>query len=382
MSQQLSQSADDTLVAPGYERVAEAFFATIADGRTSGASLAIWKDGRPVVHLAGGTADRAAGVPFSLNTLIPVASVTKGLASLVIARLVERGELPGYDTDIAQVWPEFAVHGKGAVSIGDVLAHRAGLSAPRLALSEEVFLDSIATADVLAAQEPLWKPGASHQYHPFTHGALTSKLVSFADPRTLGAVFREEIAAPLGAEAWIGLPAEFDERVAPLVPDPSPAPTPEPDHANPWLERAMDLGAGIDVVSLVFSESGRRAELPGVNGIASAPAIAKIWSAAVTTTDGHRLISDQTVESLRAPRSVGAPQFAGPPPYQSWGAGVMIPSHWEWYLSEYSFGHDGANGQVSFADPYHKVGFAYLTNQIGDWERGKSVVAALSAVMG
>ncbi|MCO5954430.1 serine hydrolase domain-containing protein [Microbacterium yannicii] len=382
MTQESPKKADRTVVAPGYEPVAEAFFATIADGRASGASLAIWKDGLPVVQLAAGTADRPAGTAFALDTLIPIASVTKGLASLVIARLIERGDLPSYDTPVGEVWPQFAAYGKGDVSIGDLLAHRAGLSAPREALTEEVFLDSLATADVLAAQEPLWKAGASHQYHAFTHGALTSKLVSLAGSRSLGTVFAEEIAGPLGAEAWVGLPAEFDGRVAPLVADPRPAPASAPDEADPWPQRAMDLGAGIDVVGLVFSERGRRAELPGVNGIASAPAIAKIWSAAVTPTDGTRLISAETADALRAPRSIGRPQFAGPPPYQAWGAGVMIPSHWEWYLTEYSFGHDGANGQVSFADPHHKIGFAYLTNQIGDWERGQSVVAALSRVLG
>ncbi len=380
--QDIPAETHESILAPGYEPVAEAFFATISDGRRSGASLAIWRDGHPVVHLAGGTADRGAGIPFSIDTLIPVASVTKGLASLVIARLVERGDLPPYDTPIAEVWPEFGAHGKGGVSIGDVLAHRAGLSAPRMALSPEVFLDSLATADVLASQEPLWTPGAGHQYHAFTHGALTSKLVSLVDSRSLGTVFAGEIAGPLGAEAWIGLPAEYDERLAPLVPDSHPAPSTQEEDASPWPQRAMDLGAGIDVVSLVFSEAGRRVELPGVNGVASAPAIAKIWSAAVTPTDGVQLISADTVEALRAPRSAGVPQFAGPPPYQAWGAGVMIPSHWEWYLTEYSFGHDGANGQVAFADPYHRIGFAYLTNQIGDWERGKSVVAALSGVLG
>ena len=198
MSIKSSAPHQRSLVAPGYEAVAEAFFASIPDGRRSGASLAIWKDGHPIVHLAGGTADESTGSPFALDTLIPIASVTKGLASLVIARLVERGDLPSYDTPISEVWPEFAAHGKGAMSIGDVLAHRAGLSAPRDSLSEDVFLDSIATADVLAAQEPLWLPGQSHQYHAFTHGALTAKLVSIVESRSLGTVFaRGDRRAPL-----------------------------------------------------------------------------------------------------------------------------------------------------------------------------------------
>lgn len=368
-------------VAPGYEPVAEAFFATVEYGQRSGAALSIWKDGEPVVSLSAGKANQETGEAFTTDTLIPVASVTKGLASLVIARLVERGDLPGYDTAIQEIWPDFAPYGKGELSIGDVLAHRAGLSAPREALSLEVILDSIATADALAAQEPIWAPGKAHQYHAFTHGALTAKLARLGTGRSLGTLFAEEIAMPLGAEAWIGLPAEQDGRVAPLVPESAAAETTEPSPDAYWTDRAMDLGSGQDIVSLVYSERGRRAELPGVNGIASATAVGRIWSSVVAPTGGVRLISEQTGEALRKARSVGAPVFAGPPPYQSWGAGVMIPSHWDPYLTEYSFGHDGAHGQVAFGDPYHRIGFAYLTNQMGDWERGKSVVAALSAAL-
>lgn len=367
-------------VAPGFEGVAAAFFDTIPNGRRAGAALSVWKDGVPVVSLAAGAADET-NRPFTSDTLIPVASVTKGLASLVIGRLVELGIMPSYDTEIGQFWPEFAAHGKGKLSIGDVLAHRAGLSAPRDTLPKAVYLDSIATADVLAAQEPLWTPGEGHQYHNITHGALTAKLARLATGRSLGTLFAEDVAKPLSADAWIGLPEEYDERVASIVPEPF---STAPDTSNPnsyWLERAVNLGSGVGFPSLVESAEGRRAELPGVNGFASADAVAKIYSAAVVPTEGVRILSDAGVEELRKPRSKGAPVFGGPPPYQAFGAGVMIPSHWAPYLTEYSFGHDGALGQVAFADPYFKVGFAYFTNQSGDWERGRAVTAALSRAL-
>lgn len=363
-------------VAPGFEGVAAAFFATIPEGRRAGAALSVWKDGAPVVSLAAGTADES-NRPFTSDTLIPVASVTKGLASLVIARLVELGRMPSYDTEIGEFWPAFAAHGKGRLSIGDVLAHRAGLSAPREALPKSVYLDSIATADVLAAQEPLWTPGEGHQYHNITHGALTAKLALLATGRSLGSLFAEEMAGPLSADAWIGLPEEYDERVASIVPEPGPPAPATPDPNSYWLERAVNLGSGVGFPDLVESAEGRRAEMPGVNGFASAEAVAKIYSAAVVPTEGVHLLSDAGVEEVRKPRSKGSPVFGGPPPYQAFGAGVMIPSHWDPYLTEYSFGHDGALGQVAFADPYFKVGFAYFTNQAGDWERGKSVTEAL-----
>ncbi|MGY0390610.1 serine hydrolase domain-containing protein [Nocardioides sp. WG-D5] len=365
------------IVRPGFEEVAAAFFATVPNGRHSGAAVSVWVDGEEAVRLASGTADPSTGAPFTDQTLVPLASVTKGLASLLVARLVARGDLPSYETPIAEIWPEFGAHGKGQVSIGDVLAHRAGVSAPRRGLTDDEIWDPLAMADVLAEQEPLWSPGRGHQYHAVTHGAITAKLVSVATGRTLGAVLADEVARPLGAEAWVGLPAGQDARVV-TIPIP-PAPTPPP--GSEWIERALDLGAGKDILALVQTDQGRRAELPGANGIGTASAVAKIWSAAVVETNGVRLIDEQTAALLRAPRSTGAPVFADPPPYQHFGAGVMIPSNWEWYLTNESFGHDGAHGQVAFADPYYKVGFAYLTSLSGDWVRGQSVVNALGRAL-
>lgn len=370
---------DEYVVAPGLESVAAAFFATLPDGRRTGAALSVWLDGDEVISLATGMADPSTDRRFTRDTLVPLASVTKGLASLLVAGLVERGTLPSLDTRVDEVWPEFAAHGKGRVSIGDVLAHRAGVSAPRDDLTEAQIFDSLALADVLAAQEPLWTPGKGHQYHTFTHGALTAKLIAIGSGHSAGSLLVQEAAHPLGADAWIGLPAAQDARLAPLVMS-SEVDASDAD-LHPWVARAADLGSGVDILDLVYTETGRRAELPGVNGIGTASGVAKIWSAAVVETDGVRLLTEEAAQQLRAPRSTGRPVFGGPPPYQHWGAGVMIPSHWEWYLTGDSFGHDGAHGQVAFADPHHRVGFAYLSNLSGDWQRGQSVIAALDRAL-
>jgi CubicO group peptidase (beta-lactamase class C family) len=62
----------------------------------------------------------------------------------------------------------------------------------------------------------------------------------------------------------------------------------------------------------------------------------------------------------------------------------MLSSETRPFLSDASFGHDGAGGQVSFADPEYKVGFAYLTNDLqrsGD-TRGVLLVEVLRDLLG
>jgi CubicO group peptidase (beta-lactamase class C family) len=374
---------DGYVVGDGFGAVADAFYRTIADPLGSGATLSIWLDGAPVVELWSGVADPGTGDPVVAETLFRIFSCTKGVASVLIGMLVERGAIPSLETPVADIWPEFAAHGKDRVTIGDALAHRAGLSAPRRQLSQQDRFDDLAIAEVLAAQEPLWKPGEHHQYHTITHGAITSKLVMIGTGRPLSQVLAQEVAAPLSADMWLGLPASQEPRLSRLIDDPQPAPGPHGDPESiAWVERAATLNGSFAVFN-VGDPALTRATLAGSSGAATATGLARIWSATVTETMGIRLVDDTTVERLRQPRSVGRPRFSDSDgPWQSWGAGVMIPSDWQQYLSDASLGHDGAGGQVAFADSDARLGFAYLTNQMGTGERGASIVRALSRALG
>jgi CubicO group peptidase (beta-lactamase class C family) len=372
-----------SLVAAGFDGVADAFFGTIDVDDGGGAALSVWVDGLPVLELCGGVADAGGGRSFESDTLSVIFSCTKGIASVLVGMLIERGAIPSLDAPVVELWPEFGAHGKGRLTIGDLLAHRGGVSAPRCDLPLEEALDGLVLADVLAAQEPLWPPGEDHQYHTITHGAITAKLVTLATGSLIGRWVASAVAGPLVADLWIGLPESEEWRVAHLVEDASPTDPLEGDpEAIYWVERASNLFGVIG--PLAFNQrSLHRAEIAGAGGIATASGLAKFWSATVTATNGLRLINDDTVDALRKPRSEGPPHFVvGPPPYQSWGAGVMVPSDWQRYLSPSSFGHDGAGGQVAFADAEAKLGFAYLTNRMGDMERGGSVVRALARALG
>ena len=60
----------------------------------------------------------------------------------------------------------------------------------------------------LEAMAPVWTPGASCHYHPITYGSLLDEVVRRVTGKSVAQVFAEEIAAPLGLDFWIGLPAE------------------------------------------------------------------------------------------------------------------------------------------------------------------------------
>lgn len=154
------------------------------------------------------------------------------------------------------------------------------------------------------------------------------------------------------------------------------------------MGRTMTLGAAFPA-DLVVPGAGfddprvHMAEVPGAGGIGTARALATIWSATVGQTDGIRLLGDEIVTDMVRVQSEGEPVWWLPGPYPRWGAGFMIPSERRPFLSASSFGHDGAGGQVTFADRRYGVGFAYVTNliELHSDDRGDSIVRALGDVL-
>ena len=374
-------------VAPGFERVADAFRASFPDD-TAGAALCVYLHGAPVVDLYGGLADARRGIPWSKDSIGVVFSCTKGLMSVLAAMLVEAGELD-YEAPVVSYWPEFGAAGKSSVKVRHLLSHQAGLSATREFLQVEDVLDWSRMTKLLAEQEPLWPPGSGYAYHSITHGWLVGELVRRITGKPVSAAFQDLIAKPLGVSAWIGLPASEFGRMTHLVVAPAVA---EEAGRQPkgleqdWLARATTLGAALPP-TLAEPDGGFNdprlwaAAIPGAGGIAGARDLAKIWSATVTTTDGVRLLKPRTIRLATEVQSWGAPMFEVPPPWSRWGMGLQLDSETRRYLTAEGFGHDGAGGQVAFADPKLGVGFAYTTHRMegaGD-TRATSIIDALRA---
>lgn len=374
-------------VNPGFEPVGDAFRTALLD-ENMGAALCVYRHGVKVIDLWGGVADQRDGRGWTEDTISVIFSCTKGLMSILAAQLVEAGRLD-YEAPVATYWPEFAASGKGDIRVRHVLNHQSGLSAPRYDLRLDDILDWPTVTGLLAAQRPLWEPGTGYAYHAITHGWLMGEVIRRITGQPVSVAFRQMIAAPLAASAWIGLPAEEHRRVAHLVVGSSlsgaAAPTsgPEPD----WLQRAMTLGGALPP-ALVQPEGGFNdprlwaAEIPGAGGIASAQALAKIWSATVWPTDGVKLLRSETVKHATEQQTAGRPVFAVEPPWPRWGMGFQLDSEARRYLTPSGFGHDGAGGQVAFAEPELGLGFAFTTNRMegaGD-ARATSIVDALRAL--
>ncbi|MGO4679723.1 serine hydrolase domain-containing protein [Microbacterium sp. 2MCAF23] len=368
----------------GYEEVAEAFADAFVGRPTMGAGLTVRVDGRRVVHLWGGVADEQRATSWDEDTASVIFSCTKGVMSVLIARLVQEGLLD-YEQPVARYWPEFAAASKADVTVAELLAHRAGLSAFRRALTLDQALDWSFVTAALAAQEPLWAPGTGYAYHAITHGWLAGELVRRATGQLPGG-YLARMAEAWSDGIWIGLPDAQRSRIAHLQASESQREAGRQLEAaeSPWTPRAMTLGGAFPAALVTpgsgFNDPGvQAAQIPGAGGIATTDALSAFWSATVTETDGVRLIDDAVLDQALIPMSAGEPVFPTDGPWPRWARGFQLDSEARRYLGEASFGHDGAGGQVAFADRDARVGFAFVTNwmEAGADDRATNIVDAL-----
>lgn len=357
---------------PRFSAVRDVFAESFARGDETGAAVSVVVEGRPVVDLFGGFADQARTRPWAPDTLVNVYSTTKGMAALCLLQLVEQGKVD-LDAPVARYWPEFAAGGKEALPVRWLLSHRAGLAAVRKPLPAEALYDWDAMASALGAETPWWTPGERHGYHAVTFGWLVGEVVRRVSGRSVGSYFRDEIARPLGADFWIGLPDAEHGRVAEIGAMPPPPPDQQPNLMQAFLEdpEGMLARAFLNPPSMAMGPNHaawRRAEIPGANGHANARALARIYGVLAHggAQDGVHLLERETLDALREEQSFGPDAVLQLS--TRFGLGFMLPQatrDTRFGPSDGAFGHPGAGGSLGFADPGAQVGFGYVMNKMG-----------------
>jgi CubicO group peptidase (beta-lactamase class C family) len=357
-------------VHPKFAPVRDAFAREFAAGNEVGASLCLTLEGESVVDVWAGFMDGARTQPWQRDTLANVYSTTKGITALAAHRLVDEGLLD-LDAPVARYWPEFAQNGKAELPVRWLLSHQAGLCAIAKPIAAETIYDWNAMTALLAEQKPWWEPGRAHGYHALTFGWLVGELVRRIRKQRIGDVVREEIAKPLGAEFEIGFGPELDGRVAPLLQGPIHPPPPGKGgldlltqiQQNPEGMLARTFGNPALLGISPNARAWRAAELAAANGHSNAHSLARIYAALANggSVDGVQLLSREGVERARTEQARGPDQVL--PLETRYGLGFFLPTDAEPLgPNPRVFGHGGAGGSYSMADPEHRLSFGYVMN--------------------
>lgn len=351
-------------VHPSFTGVREAF-AGLADDN---AALAIEIDGERVVDLW--TAPK-----WRRHSLVHLFSVTKPLAALCVLRLVDRGVIL-LDEPVTTYWPEYGAAGKAATTVRQVLANQAGLVAFAAPQPTAILYDWQRCIAAIETEAAAWPPGERHGESALLYGHLAGELIRRTDGRTLGAFFREEIAAPHGLDIHIGVRGGDLGRVVD-VEDEHGAWKAELLAGAPDLRRrALDNPPGLLDPGVLNGQAWREAEIPAVNGHSGAAALARLYGTLADPATSTAIISEPLLaEAIRVHADGMDAVFDMPAAY---GLGFRLDGG-PFKLAE--FGYGGIGGSVAYGNRSRKLGLAFVTGTLRGPERAVAMEEALMKLL-
>jgi CubicO group peptidase (beta-lactamase class C family) len=385
-------------VAPGFEGVRDAFQANFDAGVEVGAAFGAYHRGQKVADLWGGIADARTEEPWEEDTLVLVYSTTKGAVAMCANRLAQQGLLD-VEAPVVTYWPEFAQAGKEKVTVADLLSHRAGLAWIDGTMSFEEVLRWDPVVEALERQAPSWPPGTAHGYHATTYGWLVGEVVRRVTGMSVGTYLHTEIAEPLDADFYIGLPASEEHRVArlesfiegltsgrPLAnvaadadsPPGGPNLTELAELSKTYLAPGGTLFKALSAPGGAFAEEEvwhspqlHAAEIPAANGICDARSLACVYGACVDdvkTSSGStfRILTPEQVTRATTQETQG-PDLVLMGLDIQWGLGFNVNSGIIGLAGlggPKAFGHFGMGGSAGWADPDLQLGMGYVMNRM------------------
>ena len=342
-----------------------------------GVQVAVYVDNELVVDAWVGKANQELDIQVDGNTLFPIFSVTKVLPILAVHIQAEHG-LVDYAAPVARYWPEYAMNGKGDITVQHVLNHRAGVPNMPDGVGPENIGDWEWMVDQLAKLPPLFPTNTRSTYLGYTYGWILGEIVRRTDPlrRSFQEFIDQEIKQPLRiTDLFLGIPDSHLARCAWVYThdwkDTTAAPAPFRDRAIPARVAPGEAFNG-DLV--------RKAVFPSAGAIANARSLARIFALLANggQLDGVRLLSEDRVRSFTRPRQdpfaidevIGKIAVTG-------DAGFRLASaHPDgeplFGDSKNVIGHPGAGGSVGWADIERRFGVAICHNRMFVSVRGEA----------
>jgi CubicO group peptidase (beta-lactamase class C family) len=272
-----------------------------------------------------------------------------------------------YDHPVAEYWPEFGANGKSAITVREVMRHRAGLSHLK-GVSKAQLLDHRVMEERLAAA-PVDRLAGKSAYHAFTYGWLVSGLARAVTGMGMRALIRSELARPLDTDGLhLGRPpADAPTQVAEIMFSQSSRVNPLFDFVAPKIA-ALPFSAGFGATycpgmkSLVQGEIPLLdSEIPSVNAVVTARGLAKMYGALANggRIDGRQFLSTELVSGLTCKPSL-LPDFNVffPMSFHLGYHGSPVPGLLR------GFGHAGLGGTIGWSDPHTGSSFGFVHNRL------------------
>jgi CubicO group peptidase (beta-lactamase class C family) len=342
----------------------------IDEGHIPSCQLAFAREGKVVVSITLGAAQ-----PESRYVIF---SSTKPIVASALWILMGEGALD-VTRRVAEVVPEFGTNGKDVITIEQVMLHTSGF--PRAPFRALDWDDRERRLERFAAWRCNWEPGTRYEYHPTTAHWVLAEVIERITGDDFRDFIRTRVIAPLGlTRLQLGGTVEAAD-VNDLVATGEPA---SPDELEAVLGiRELPVGEVTTENLLLYNLPAVRAVgVPGAGAISTAADLARFYQALLHDPLG--LWKPDVLADVTSTVRTSLPDYLGIPANRT--RGLIVKGDDERspargmgrVVGPRTFGHNGAAGQIAWADPDTGVSFCFLTNgidqhEIRQWRRGAAL---------
>jgi len=306
-------------------------------------------------------------------------SAIKPTVSLTVLELAAEG-LIDLDAPVASVLEGFGENGKDSITVSHVLLHAGGF--PHAPMSFDVSPDRALRLARYAAWRTTWEPGSAFEYHPTSAHWVLGDLIQEVTGRSFADVVTERVMEPAGQPRWLAIPEDEQGDIVDVVDVGEPL---DPADFKEMFGFDMPVTEVTNEGLLAFNRSDVRAlGVPGGGGITSAAGFAG-WYQALLHDSGEILRPEVKHDALEVVRQAHHNEFgtsanrthafilAG----DDGKANTRGHGH---TTSPGTFGHNGARGQIAFADPASGISFGFMTHgmDLNDVQSARRTVAISS----
>jgi CubicO group peptidase (beta-lactamase class C family) len=290
-------------------------------------------------------------------------SATKAFVAAAFWTLLAEG-LVDEHRKVVDYIPEFATNGKDVITVEQVMLHTSGF--PYAPLGPPKQWTREGRVEQFARWRLNWEPGSSYEYHPTSAHWVLAEIMDRVSGQGYCDLIEARLTDPIGLPRVLGLPLDRQDGIADAVNVGDEA-TPDELEAVLGVKELPFTSATADVLLTLNLPELRRLGVPGGGGVMRACDLAlfyqallhdpaEIWDPAVLA-DGTGAVRNHLPDrwtGVAANRSLGL-VVAG----DDGRANLRGFGHTG---SPRTFGHNGAGGQIAWADPETGISFAYLTS--------------------
>jgi len=306
-------------------------------------------------------------------------SSTKPVVAAAIWILMGEGAID-VSRRVSEFIPEFATNGKDVITVEQVLLHTSGF--PAAPFDPLDWDDRDKRLARFSSWRCNWEPGTRYEYHASSAHWVLTELIERCTSSDFRDFVRTRVIEPLGLSGLqVGVPLAEQGDINTLVATGS--------HATPdELEAVLGI-RGLPVTEVTTEALLRfndpavcKVGSPGAGGVATAADVALFYQALLH--DPVAIWKPEVLTDVTSTVRNSFPDYMGVPANRT--RGLIVKGDDERAhvrgmgrtVSPRTFGHNGAGGQIAWADPETGLSFCYLTNgidqhELRQWRRGAAI---------